>query len=91
MNKAQEIAQLMKMDLNKLDEWIDNYLKDKFIRSGSNTVHVQENDSSLSEYTFRREHIMTALRMNGFHAHVVCPDRPCAYPYYVISIPPQED
>ena len=89
MSQAQRIAKLMKEDLHKLTPWIEGELTNKFLQSGNKRVCILSNDTTLESYGFKKDHIITALKLAGFHVEYECPDRPCAMPMYVISIPLQ--
>lgn len=91
MNQAQKIAEMLKQDLHKLDDWITGDLTARFLRDQTTTLNIMYDTPELKSSGLKTESIEQALRMHGFHVDFDCPDRPCATPYYKITIPSQED
>lgn len=84
---ANEMAKLLKNhdSCAGLDEWIKTELFTRFCRSGTgkvnvDTLYIRNCGWGCDEFEF-------AMRSRLYIIEYKCEDRPCASPYYIISLP----
>ena len=87
MKAAQKLNKLLKEDLTKYDTWIETDMFNMFLSSGSETIHLDSKE--VYNKGWNKESFMKKLCLEGFHVVYECLDRPCASPYYKITLPPQ--
>lgn len=64
-----------------IDDWIDKIVRPRFIRNSGKEITVDQSAVSWPGQAFEG-----AMISRGFGVELKCEDRPCSYPYYVISL-----
>lgn len=98
MITAYHISKLIKEIDPKVDLLIESHIQPLFIESMSRSIDINPNcilDHSSGWAThfpvMTRQHFIDQMKLRGFNVVYMCDDRPCAEPYFRISMPPQEE
>lgn len=73
--------------ISGLDNWIADYLFDKFKDQGYSVAVI---DSVITNQGWSKTVFTEAMKDRGFSVEYACQDSPCGSCYFTINIPPQE-
>ena len=67
---------------NGLDEWIEEYLVDRFAKAGKNSVKVDSSHVYMNGWV--DSEFISSMKLRGFNVVYECEDRPCGTCWYRI-------